>query len=334
MQYHNLDYDLDVATNVVDYDPSIAVPPIHESGLFIEDGWRFKPGLQLTTGVRVNYFSNLQTTALAPRLTLTAQVHPKHTIKLSAGRYYQNIITANSADDVLAPYEVWVPLQKQHRLSSAWHTSAAWIAKFSGEYSLDAAVYWKDLSNIGIMNRDRFLDSDPILYQYDGKAWGLELLLQKQKGRLTGWLGYHFNHTYLNIEGKKVAPTYYRKHTLNLTGEYNFNKKWSAGFSWVLASGQPYQLVIGEYEAPDIAGGLIETPPDFYTYPPYHRLDVSFFRHFDKKNWHLTLYLQIQNLYFQKNYVYPDKHVFLNDLEHTDKFALPVLPTLGLRFNL
>jgi outer membrane receptor protein involved in Fe transport len=284
MQYHNLAYDLDVATNVVDYDPSITVPTIHELSPFAEDAWQLKPSLQLTAGLRLNYFSNLEKVTLAPRLMLTTQIHPRHTIKLSAGRYHQNVITANTEEDVLAPYEVWAPLQKQHQLSSAWNMSAAWIAELSDEYSFRTEIYLKDLSNVGIMNRNRFLDSDPLLYQYDGRAWGFEIFAEKRSGRLTAWLGYHFNRTYLNIDGRNVAPGYYRKHTLNLTGEYNFNKKWSAGFSWVLSSGQPYQLVIGEYEAPlpdgSGGGGLIETPTDFYTYPPYHRLDVSFFRHF------------------------------------------------------
>lgn len=334
LHYHNLDYGLNLTTNVVDYDPSISAPDLHELGLFAEDAWQLNPSWQLTAGLRFNYFSNLQTAALVPRLALTTQLSRTHTLKLSAGRYHQNVITANTADDVLAPYEVWVPLQKQHRLASAWHTTAAWVAELSDLYTLRAEAYWKDLANIGILNRGRFLDSDPILHQYDGQAWGLEILAEKKGGRLSGWLGYHFNRTYLDIDGQKVAPSFYRKHSVTLTGEYNFNKKWSVGFSWMLASGQPYQLVVGEYEVPGSTGGVIETDPNFYTYPPYHRLDVSFFRHFHKKNWHLTLYLQIQNLYFQRNYVYPDRQVFLNGLEHTDKFALPILPTLGLRFNL
>ena len=109
-------------------------------------------------------------------------------------------------------------------------------------------------------------------------AYGLELMMKKESGRLTGWISYTLSKVRKKtneINGNLPYPPFNdRLHSLALCIQYEASKYWVLSANWIYAS-----------------GAAISTPTGFYNYqgyqvpiyssknndrlPAYHRMDVS-----------------------------------------------------------
>jgi hypothetical protein len=81
-----------------------------------------------------------------------------------------------------------------------------------------------------------------------GKGWayGGEILLRKQTGKLTGWLGYTLSWSERQFEelnlGKKFFDRYDRRHDISVVGIYKPHDRITLSATWVLSSGNNYTL--------------------------------------------------------------------------------------------
>ena len=75
------------------------------------------------------------------------------------------------------------------------------------------------------------------------RAYGLEFLLRKNKGKFTGWLSYTLSKSEQKVEGRTSQETginngnwyntpYDRTHDLSITGSYKYSKKWQLGVNF------------------------------------------------------------------------------------------------------
>ena len=79
-----------------------------------------------------------------------------------------------------------------------------------------------------------------------GKGWsyGAEILVNKVRGRLTGWVGYTLSWTWrkfpdLNF-GDKYPAKYDRRHDLSVVAIYELNKKWKLHTLCMAAAMRPH----------------------------------------------------------------------------------------------
>ncbi|WP_268848949.1 TonB-dependent receptor [Flavobacterium aestivum] len=123
------------------------------------------------------------------------------------------------------------------------------------------------------------------LLQGEGKAYGVELLLKKQIGRLNGWLGYTYSRTFIkldsNFNDEKVNngayfPTNFDKpHEASAVLNYKFTKRYSLSTNFIYQSGRPITYPIGSY----MYNGLeytLYSDRNQYRIPDYYRLDIGF----------------------------------------------------------
>jgi hypothetical protein len=84
-----------------------------------------------------------------------------------------------------------------------------------------------------------------------GKAYGIELFLQKKKGQLTGWIGYTFSRTERTFpelnEGRAFPYRYDRTHDLSVVGNYRLSKKWEASAVFVYGTGNALTMPTGRF---------------------------------------------------------------------------------------
>ncbi len=80
----------------------------------------------------------------------------------------------------------------------------------------------------------------------DGKTYGFEVLLRKDRGRLRGWLGYSYSHTEYRIDqinqDRWFMPRHDRTSTINAMGNYDLiegKNKLILGTNFVYSTGQP-----------------------------------------------------------------------------------------------
>ena len=146
------------------------------------------------------------------------------------------------------------------------------------------------------------------------RSYGLEFLIRKNTGKLSGWIAYTLSKSQQQTPGRTpnevginngdwYRSAYDKLHNLAVTSTYNLNKKWIFGANFTLQTGQPVTYPNGQY----VFQGI--TIPSYglrnkNSLPTYHHLDISatYVPKPDKKKgrqgeWVFSIY----NLYGRKN---------------------------------
>jgi hypothetical protein len=105
-----------------------------------------------------------------------------------------------------------------------------------------------------------------------------ELLVKKQSGKLTGWIGYTLSRTERKIEGindgKWYAAKQDRKHDVSLVAMYKLSNRWNLSANWIWYTGNAVTFPSGKYSV-DGATTYLYTARNGYRMPDYHRLDIG-----------------------------------------------------------
>ncbi|WP_432709531.1 TonB-dependent receptor [Pedobacter sp.] len=180
---------------------------------------------------------------------------------------------------------------------------------FDGTYQLSIESYFKNMQHqIDYKDGANVLSGDPIdpqLLYGDGKAYGMELLLRKNAGKLTGWLGYTISRTEVQIDGINDGRWYNarqdRTHDISLVGMYRVNTLWDMSASFVYYTGHAVSFPSGKYDA-DGQVAFYYAERNGYRMPAYHRLDLSATRKFKpRKHYRSELSLGVFNAYGRAN---------------------------------
>ncbi|NRB52890.1 MAG: TonB-dependent receptor [Saprospiraceae bacterium] len=221
-------------------------------------------------------------TGFEPRLSLNYELTRGQSIKAGYNRMYQYLhlisnTTSPTPLDIWTPSDIFLEPQRADQVSIGYTNSS--VFKSVG---LTVETFYKQLDNV-----TNFVDGADLLFtenleteviQGKGQAYGLELLIEKNVGKLTGWLAYTLARSEQEIPGinnGQVFPTNYdQTHELNIVGAYQLNPRWEFSGSWVFGSGRPVTYPSGRY----MQNGLVVT--DYSTrnanrLPAYHRLDLS-----------------------------------------------------------
>ena len=120
---------------------------------------------------------------------------------------------------------------------------------FRGQWALSAEVYFKRLHNqleyqgtmMEMFNSAYSLSTS--LLHGDGYAYGVNLMVQKKAGALTGWVGYAFGRSLREFDDPRFVGLYpsdhERLHELNIVATYDWGR-FDVGGTFVAATGTPY----------------------------------------------------------------------------------------------
>ncbi len=314
----------------------------------IYDGDGFPTGVKLKygKGQSIAQYQNPE-----PRLSLRWKLNEESSIKLSYAntiQYLQLATTSNAS----FPSDLWLPASRRIKPGRANQVSAGYFKNFKNNtYEFSAEVYYKSLGNQLefkpganlLLNAN--LENEMIFGT--GKAYGLELFLNKKLGKLTGWIGYTLSRserTFDAINGGKAFPYRYdRTHDLSIVGNYPLSKKWEASAVFVYGTGNALTLPTGRFTY-NLSYNTTERQPIFtninvydkindFRMPAYHRLDISFAytrkpnttRRY-KSSWNFGIY----NVYNRYNPFF----IYLSADEGTQKvvgkkvYLFPIVPSV------
>ncbi len=280
----------------------------HEGALYLLDDYAISKKLQLNAGLRYSFFQQvgpytkyvtdangnntdstrygpLQPVAtyggLEPRFILRYSFNDESSVKASVTKNYQYIhLVSNSATTL--PTDLWVPSTYKVKPEIAWQYSLGYFHNFSdNEYETSLEVYYKDLQQ-EIEFKQGYTPSleDPENDFVFGRGWayGTELFLHKQKGRLTGWIGYTLSWSWRQFpdlnNGLKYPVKFDRRHDLSVVGTYQLNSRWNFSGVFVFGTGNAVTLPEKFYF---IEGVLTQEygSVDAYRMKPYNRLDLA-----------------------------------------------------------
>ena len=228
--------------------------------------WSPNKRLQISPGIRISSAVVPNETYLfqEPRLSVRYAMNENEALKLSYSRMAQYMHRiSNSA--VSSPTDVWYPVTDSIRPQTSHQVALAWqrqLDKTGFFFSVEG--YYKQMNQlIGYEEgTNLFLNTDfeSKLIQGKGKAYGAELLVRKNTGKLTGWISYTLSWSYRQFDeinaGMRFPSRYDRRHNGAIVAQYAFNKRWAASFVWEYISGSRFTPIIGQYAilAPTLTG--------------------------------------------------------------------------------
>ena len=133
---------------------------------------------------------------------------------------------------------------------------------FNGGIETSVELYYKSLKNMTDFKGGTRIIMEKNIEQYlidaIGKAYGIELLLKRNEGRLRWSLGYTFSRTFLKSTGtfsdeiinagKWFPANYDKPHDLSVTFNYLATRRLSFSANYVYSTGRPITYPIASYQ--------------------------------------------------------------------------------------
>ncbi|HZI23571.1 MAG TPA: TonB-dependent receptor, partial [Chryseolinea sp.] len=265
-----------------------------------------------TDTVHYGAWRNIKTYVnLEPRASLRYIIAENQSAKISYNRMVQNTHLI-AAGTVPVPFNTWNPSGYYLEPQLADQVAVGYFRNFNRNvYELSVEAYYKDIKNV-----TDFADNASIFFNQDlstefrqGKAWayGIEFMLNKTQGKLTGSVGYTLSKAMRKIPGvnldRSFAANYDRRHVLNIQAAYDFNPRWTFGATFTFSTGRPITVPTGKFEFQNYQPNVI-SERNGYRLPAFHRLDLSATytpRKNENRKWKGQWVFSIYNAYNRQN---------------------------------
>ena len=219
---------------------------------------------------------------IEPRLSAAYLLSPVSSVKTSYSRTRQYMQMASNSSAGM-PMDVWFPVSPNVKPQLSDQVAVGYFRNLNDNvFETSAEVYYKQMDN-----QIDFRDNANLYFneKLEGEirtgiaeSWGLELMVRKNEGKLTGWVSYTFSHARRKIDeinnNDWYSANYDKPHNFTLVLNQNMGSKLDIGLNWTYTSGAPLTLPTSRWEY----GGIIMpgySERNGYRLPDYHRLDLS-----------------------------------------------------------
>lgn len=263
---------------------------------------------------------------------------------------YVHLLSTNTTQ---SPTDTWKLSDLNIKPQSSNQYSLGIFKNFTykkNNYEVSLEGYYKTLDNM----LDYKVGAELILNEYletevlqgKGKAYGAELLIKKNNGKLNGWLGYTYSRSFLKLDGRfeeetinngEYFPSNFDKpHDFSLVLNYKITNRYSVSSNFIYQTGRPITYPVGNYQYNN-AEYVLYSDRNQFRIPDYYRLDIGFNiegNHKIKKIAHSFWNISIYNVLGRNN---PYSIFFVTDNGEvegykTSIFSIPV-PTVTYNFK-
>lgn len=287
-------------------------------------GWR------ADVGIRGAMYDNSEQTrfAVEPRAQLAYDFGNDNAIWLSGTINSQALVQYNRYYYSM-PIDFWTPF-RDGKLQHAWQVALGGRARLRENLTFSLEGYYKRMRNLPLIyDSDDFLLGRGGFVYGTGRAWGLEIMLQRQTERLSLTVSYTYTNSRRSSEGVSYPFEYDVPHDFNTFLSYDVLKRpgrrhtFTFNMSW--RSGLPYRLTNESY--PDTNGNPIV---GITAYPSmrmrnYFRSDISYNMERRKRNGVRNWQFSIINWTWHKNPVciYPYQGTYKATV------LVPIMPSVS-----
>ncbi|APZ48133.1 TonB-dependent receptor [Polaribacter reichenbachii] len=292
-----------------------------ESAIFISDNYKINKKLQANIGFRYSFFTALGPSTQnvydsnSPknessiidvktfgnnevvktyggpeiRSSIRYSLTPSFSVKAGFNNTYQYIHTLSN-NTTASPTDTWRLSNYNIKPQQANQFSFGLFKNINGnEYEISLESYYKTSKNIldykvgASLMLNQNIESD--ILQGKGKAYGIEFLAKKNKGRLNGWFGYSYSRSYIQLDsqfreervnnGNYFPANFDKPHDLNIVANYKITKRYSFSANFAYQTGRPVTYPIGSF----MLNGeerVLYSDRNKFRIPDYFRLDIGF----------------------------------------------------------
>lgn len=371
--------------SVGDIFPEITVPQEHsmESGIYVQDQIDLTSKLSVMLGLRYSLYnsfgsadeliyadnqaqllSNVVDTVrfarnevtstyggLEPRFSANYKLDSTSSLKFAYNRNLQFMQLVSNTTSGL-PLDIWKAADFHVKPLVSNQIAVGYLrGLLDNQIEASAEVYYKQLRDVMDFrnNADLFLNQnlETELLEGKGRAYGLELMVRKRKGRFTGWFSYTLSRVELLVEseiqseqinqGNWYFASWHKPHDLSFVSSYQISKRLSASLNFVYATGRAITFPDSRYSV------LGVTVPNYSQrnqgrLSDYHRLDLSAElqgKKNDQRKWKGSWIFSIYNVYSRNNaysFTFTDPE---NDGSKVERLAIlgAVFPSVTYNFK-
>ncbi len=209
-------------------------------------------------------------------------------VKASYNKTFQFIHTLSN-NTTVSPIDTWKLSDLNIKPQSSQQYALGLHANFDeSAYELSLEGFYKRSKNIlDFKTGAEILLNENIetqVLQGNGKAYGVEFLLKKQKGRLYGWLGYTYSRSFLQLDsrfreervnnGMFFPSNFDKPHDFSVVANYKFTKRFSMTTNFVYQTGRPVTFPIGNFSLDGVEFAVFSDRNKFRI-PDFYRLDIG-----------------------------------------------------------
>lgn len=291
-----------------------------ESAIYISDRWNAGSNLSLQAGIRYSMYNflgpqsvnsyapglpkeedniletknynkgKLIQTYHGPEFRFSARYSLSHDFSIKAGynslRQYIHMLSNTTS---ISPTDIWKLSDPNIKPQTGDQVSFGLYKNFkSNTIETSAEVYYKRIKNYldyksgAILVLNHHIETDVIATK--GKAYGVELMIKKQSGKLNGWISYTYSRILLRTEdstageiinrGEYYPAAYDKPHDVTMVGNYRFSHRFSVSMNATYSTGRPITLPIGRYY---YAGSMraLYSDRNSFRIPDNFRIDLS-----------------------------------------------------------
>ncbi len=353
----------------------------NEMSAYIDDEFSFTQNIAFSVGLRYSYFKNIgpaeirtylegqprddfsvvdsklyekgnvpgQYHGAEPRFGLRIATSERSSVKMGYNLMRQYIqIISNTTTPI--PTSRWKTADTHIKPQISHLITAGYYKTFDNDiYEINAEAYFRGTQNIIDYKPGANFLLEPFpetqLVQGQSKAYGLELMVSKKKGIMSGWANYTYARTFNKTDeglntldkinnGEWYRANYDKPHSFNASVDFNVDEHNSFAFNFVYSTGRPFTEPVG----------FVNYQKKLYPFydsrnnkriPDYHRLDFSWniynpsMKH---RRWQGHWAFSVYNFYGRKN-VYS---VFLKTQDGLTKaYRLTIFgaPVVSLAYN-
>ena len=273
---------------------------LHSSGFFVDD----------------TFYASLQ-----PRISARWLATDRMSFKAAYSKMSQNVHLLSSST-INMPTDLWLPTTKKVKPQTSHQFALGGVYQVNPAIDLSVEGFYKSMDNLLEYKEGASFVGATTGWEDKvemGKGWsyGAEVLLQKNTGKTTGWIGYTWGKAERQFDnlnwGKKFYARYDRRHDVSVVMTHRFSKRFDIGMTWVYGTGNAVTLPIQNVNtapipfSPYYSSHAYQNQYEYYgqrnnyRMPSYHRMDVGFNFHKQKKHGIRTWNLSLYNVYSRQN---------------------------------
>lgn len=291
-----------------------------ESGIYIADDYKISDKISINVGLRYSSYLSLgpaqkrvyqdnlplndvtvtetksftdnqvikNYAGFEPRLALKYDITDDFSLKAGFDKNYQYIHLLSNTTTV-SPTDTWKLSDGNVKPQEANQYSFGLYKDLLDEtFELSIESYYKTTRNIldYKVGAELLLNTkiETQLLQGEGKAYGLEFLLKKDKGKLNGWISYTYSRSFVKLDsdfneekvnnGAFFASNFDKPHDLSIVSNYKLTKRYSLSANFVYQTGRPVTYPIGKFQFENSEYTLYSDRNKFRI-PDFYRLDLG-----------------------------------------------------------
>ena len=280
---------------------------------------------------------------LEPRLAAMYRLGATSSVKASYSRTVQYAQLATNATGGL-PFDVWFPTNPNIKPQKCDQFALGYFRNFRGnDIETSVEAFYKNLTDVidfaddAVFYGNLLIDGEVRVGK--GRSYGVEFLVRKNYGKLTGWISYTYSRSFRTVKGishdEEYRSPYDRPHCISIVLNYEFTDRFNVSTNWIYNTGQPITYPYGKYTDHGSTYAIYNGYRNQSRYPDYHRLDLSVtWKGKQHKRWQGEWNVSIYNVYGRHNtwavIFTPGEN---NTLETQQMYLFSVIPSISYNFK-